>query len=660
MGKLVFALAGACLAGMAAAAVPAPWTPVTVKDGDISVWGRTFTFASNALPVRVASAGRDLLAGPMRIVCADGKGDEIVWRKGGSWVQEADEASATVCAWQEADAVAADVTARIEFDGMAKVSLALVPGPNGSRMDLSRAWLEIPLAPGRATLFNYSPASWSKLENTGAVKGPLAWPFRCAVWLGDEDAGLGWFCESDEAFSPADPARAIEVLPGPDATVLRIRLAEKPLAQPTTWVFGLQATPVKPFPKRFNANHTVHAPQMGAGITIKRPEVWWTAQRAFPEGKVEETLAAAAKAGVKTVVFHEDWIPVQNNPAPRADFKALVAACHARGMKALVYQGYELSPLDPMWGDHHADWLAKDRNGKFVSYWFREPGQRDYRICYNNSSARLWLDRVKKAYDELGLDGVYLDGTIMPRACANERHGCGWRDAEGKLHVTYPFFAVRKMMRELYEFVESRGGRIDAHQSGYVCPATLAFAHSYWDGEQIAVGGNRKDIRRELDLDAFRAEFMGRNHGVPCEFLAYEKPGWSYDDALAITLLHDVLVRPCGFVAVPRLAPLWRALDDFGATDAEWTPYWKNPVAVSPASVKASVYRKGGAALLVVSNLSPDAAVSAEVELPGGARRAMDLLAGREVPVAGGKARVELPPFRMALLKTIEPEAKIR
>ena len=149
-----------------------------------------------------------------------------------------------------------------------------------------------------------------------------------------------------------------------------------------------------------------------------------------------------------------------------------------------------------------------------MSHWFREPGQRDYRICYNNSSARLWLDRVKKAYDELGLDGVYLDGTIMPRACANERHGCGWRDAEGKLHATYPFFAVRKMMRELYEFVESRGGRIDAHQSGYVCPATLAFAHSYWDGEQIAVGGNRKDIRKELNIDAFRAEFMGRNHGA--------------------------------------------------------------------------------------------------------------------------------------------------
>ena len=88
MKKLALALA-ACVAGIASGAVPAPWTPVTAKDGIVSTWGRTFAFASNALPVRVTSAGRDLLAGPMRIVCADGKGEEIVWKKGGSWVQEA-------------------------------------------------------------------------------------------------------------------------------------------------------------------------------------------------------------------------------------------------------------------------------------------------------------------------------------------------------------------------------------------------------------------------------------------------------------------------------------------------------------------------------------------------------------------------------------------
>ncbi len=371
----------------AVCAVPAPWTPVEAKDGVVSVWGREYAFASNALLVAVRSGGLDLLAGPMRIVGADSNGNEVVWKKGGSWVQERDEESVTVCAWQGADGLVADVAMRIEFDGMAKVSLALVPGPDANTTNLSKVWLEIPFRPECATLFNYSPASWTKLENVGGVKGPMAWPFRCSVWLGNEKAGLCWFCESDENLHPTDAQRVIEVLPAEKETLLRIRLADRTIKLPSTWVFGLQATPTKPFPKDFNKSHTVHAPQMGAGILFKRPEVWWTAQRAFPDGKNEETLDAAARSGVKTVVFHEDWIPVQNNPTPRPDFKAIVDGCHRRGIKVLVYQGFELSPLDPLWGEHHEEWLAKTADGKFVSDWYREPGQRDYRLCYNNGSA---------------------------------------------------------------------------------------------------------------------------------------------------------------------------------------------------------------------------------------------------------------------------------
>lgn len=612
------------------AVVPRPWTPVQAADGKVAVWGREYAFASNALPVGVKALGREMLAGPMRVVCTDAEDRPVVWRKGGSWVQEADAEAATVCAWLEAETVTADVTARIEFDGMAKVSLAVVPGPKSNRGSAGRVWLEIPLRPECATLYVVSPASWAKLDNVGGVKGPLAWPFRCSVWLGNEKAGLCWFCESDEGLPQTD--RVVEVVPGEKETVLRIHLADTATELPRTWTFGLQATPVKAWDPKRNANHVLHSPQMGVGITIKRPEVWWTAQRAFPRGNREAALDRAVAAGVKTVAFHEDWIPLQNNASPRPDFKAIVDDCHRRGLKVIVYQGFELSPLDPLWGELQADCLAHEANGRPVSYWFREPGQRDYRVCYASAFAERWLKRVKAAYADLGLDGLYLDGTIMPRACANERHGCGWRDAAGKLHATYPFFAVRRMMRELYEFVDARGGILDAHQSGYVCSATLAFAHSYWDGEQLAC--SKQDIKRTLDLDAFRAEFMGVNHGVPCEFLAYEVPGkWSYDDALAITLLHNVLVRPCGFGSESRLAPLWKRLDAFGIVDAEWLPYWEKPLKVSPASVKASVYRKDGRSLAVVSNVSPDETVTAEVELPT------------------GKRTVELPPFRMQLVE---------
>jgi len=522
------------------------------------------------------------------------------------------------------------VTARVEFDGMTKVSLAIVPGPKSNRSSVRKAWLEIPMRPEIARLCVVSPASWSKLDNVGGVKGPLAWPFRCSVWLGDEKAGLCWFCESDENLPRGD--RVVEILPGERETVLRVHLADAARELPQTWVFGLQATPVKPWNPRRNADHFLHSPQMGVGITIKRPEVWWTAQRAFPNGHMEEALDAAKERGVKTVAFHEDWIPLQNNASPRPDFKAIVDACHARGMKAIVYQGFEMSPLDPLWGDLQDSCLSKEPNGRKTSYWFREPGQRDYRVCYASAFAKPWLSRVKAAYEKLGLDGFYLDGTIMPRLCANEKHGCGWRDEKGELHGTYPFFAVRKMMRELYEFVDSRGGKLDAHQSGYVCPATLAFAHSYWDGEQLAC--SKQDIKRALDLDAFRAEFMGVNHGVPCEFLAYEVPGkWSYDDALAITLLHNVLVRPCGFGSEARLAPLWKRLDNFGITEAEWLPYWEKPLAASPDSVKVSVYRRGKKGLAVVSNVSPDDAVTAEVEFPA------------------GRKSLRLEPFRMELVE---------
>ena len=620
------------------AAVPRPWTPMAAKDGRVSVWGRDYAFASNALPVSVTSLGRELLAGPVRVVCADKDGKPVAWTKHGSFVLEAGAESVTVCGWSESPCVTVDAVTRIEYDGMMEVSLALVPGSASHVAKLTQAWLEIPLRPELVRYYQYYPFPWGKCENAGVVKDAKAWPFLASVWLGDEKAGFCWFCESERGFAADDEKRVIEVVPGTDETVLRVRLVDRAVDQavslPQTWVFGLEATPVKPFDRNWNRNHVLHAPPMGVGLTVKRPETWWTAQRAFPDGDVGAQIAKAAAAGVKTIAFHEDWIPIQNNAASaRPDFGPIVEACHRSGLKTLVYEGYELSPLDPEWGRHHHDWLQHDPNGRPIGYWYRPPAQRDYRACLASAWGETWLRRAKKAYADLGVDGYYLDGTICPWMCSNESHGCGWRDEKGRLRGTYPIFAVRSLIRELYEFVDARGGVLNAHQSGYTCPATLAFVHSYWDGEQLATTTG-PDIRRALDLDSFRAEFMGRNHGVPCEFLCYPVPGkWTYDDAIALTLVHDVFVRPCGFGNADFFAALWKRLDDFGIAEAEWLPYWEKPLDVTPDCVKASVYRKGGKGLAVVSNLSPDTAVTAEVRLPTGVKR------------------IALQPFRMELVE---------
>ena len=99
------------------------------------------------------------------------------------------------------------------------------------------------------------------------------------------------------------------------------------------------------------------------------------------------------------------------------------------------------------------------------------------------------------------------------------------------------------------------------------------------------------------------------------------EPEPEFNQLLAIALLHNVMVRPCFFTSLARLTPVWKTLDDFGAAEATFVPYWEKPVRTSPDCVKTSAWRKpDGTALFVVSNLSPDKTVDAVVELPDGKR----------------------------------------
>ena len=614
----------------------APWKTVRTDGTTVSVWGRDYAFASNALPVSVRSAGDELLSAPIRLVADETGGRQVVWRDGGSWVERADGAAATVCAWQRSENVTVDAVARVEPDGMMKVTMTLSPGPEQGTQTFSRVWLEIPLRPEFATLRVTSPSTWGRADNAGGVHGPVAWPFKPSVWLGNEEKGLCWFCESDEGFRPADGNRVVEVLPGERETVLRIRLLENgaKVVLPAVWTFGLQATPVKPFDRSWSENFIYHmVGETKADGT--REKVWKTLAKDDPVGRLMVPVERAKAAGAKAVVFHEDWVRIQNDPSYQPAFKSVVDACQARGIKVLVYLGFELSPLDPEWPRWQGEALRRDASGEASGWWYREPAQHDYMLCYASGYSKAWLERAKRAYLELGINGYFLDGTIIPQGCANVRHGCGWTDAAGGRHESYPIFAVREMMRELYEFVDAHGGVVNAHQSGYVCPATLSFCHAYWDGEQIAY--NQDDIRGHLDLEVFRAEFMGVNHGVPCEFLSAEKPGlWTHEDALAVSLLHNVLPRANGPSALRHFPDVWKTLGGFGIATADFHPYWRNGLTVTPSCVKASYWEKDGARLVVVSNLS-DKPVTADVRWPAGEK--------------SGEIRVSLAPFRCQLVR---------
>ena len=148
----------------------------------------------------------------------------------------------------------ANVVVRIEFDGFMRIDVSLTPYKPATR-HLSGSSSP---CPGRVPVLRHYwpgvPVKWpdsaGDINSSGTVpaKG-LALPFQPVVWLGWEEGGLSWFCETDENWRPAKTDRAIEVLPENEAVfVFRAHLFDSPLdAGIKTFSFGLQATPVKPW-----------------------------------------------------------------------------------------------------------------------------------------------------------------------------------------------------------------------------------------------------------------------------------------------------------------------------------------------------------------------------------------------------------------------------
>jgi hypothetical protein len=279
-----------------------------------------------------------------------------------------------------------------------------------------------------------------------------------------------------------------------------------------------------------------------------------------------------------------------------------------------------------------------------------------YSVCYRSEWQDFLADGIAKVMDEYDVDGVYLDGTEYPWACANTHHGCGYQRPDGTLAPTTSIFATREMMRRVYAIVKTRkpDGQVNVHNSTCMTIPTLGWATSSWDGEQFGSIDRGPDALDVLPLDAFRAEFMGRQWGVPAEFLCYDRP-YTMSEALAFTLLHDVLVRGGLGGSLEMEAQLWAGMDAFGRKEARWLPYWNNADFVtlgSDPSLKASLYSRGAlGAVIVVSNLS-EAEQVAQVQLNKQSLslpaqlQATDMLTSDSVAISEeGALSFALPPF---------------
>jgi hypothetical protein len=633
-----------------------PWTPLEVYQEArllrVACWGRTYEFDNTPFPRSIRTAGKSVLSAPVRVTARVAGTPLAIWLAGDVRLVEKSPHRVRLSQKKSSNDLILSAETTIEYDGMMLIEWQVTAQ---RPVTLTELTFEVPLKPEHAKYLYYYPhyeRSWSE-HRPGALKPEgFVDDFRPVMWLGDEERGLEWFTESDENWFSDEPDRVTEVKREGDRVVLRLRVVTKPVElapdgpRPSlSYTFGLEATPVKPVEKDAWDYRTFHVSQGTFGVQTRLD---------IPDSELDKLAAA----GVRTVAFHEHWTDIESYTTTTygSQLRRLAEACHKRGMQLNIYFGFLISDLAPEWKEYGDECVLEPRRGYTPYNYPPQPLQNAYIVCYRSVWQDFLADGIARALAEYGVDGVYLDGTADPfEGCRNRRHGCGYVKPDGAVAPTYAILPIRSMMRRIYAIVQAHrpDGQVNTHQSAFMVMPTLAWATSYWDGEQLP---GRGDARATLSLDGFRAEFMGHQWGVPAEFLV--PAPFEFRQACGLALLHDVPVRAVSTGAdLGLMSSLWRIFDDFGRKDAEWLPYWRNSdyVSAAPADLVVSLYRHSKHGVLMeVFNAGPGE-VSGEVTLNLNALKlkaaaAHDALTGDAIALDGGKLQLTLSSLGWRLL----------
>ena len=224
---------------------PAPWTNLEVDGTSVRPWGRTYRFERSILPTAIETRNASVLAGPV-VLKGMANGVTLNWRGCITEVRSHKPTAVVLAGGAEARPLSLTGIATVVFDGMVRVELCL--HPNDTKTTINHLALEIPLKPEHACYLYHCPAP----PDSAATSRNLpeeGWHsvFKPLVWVGNEERGLSWFCESDQHWAPADRNRAIVVERAEKTVILRLNLIGRALVMdgPLRYTFGFQATPVK-------------------------------------------------------------------------------------------------------------------------------------------------------------------------------------------------------------------------------------------------------------------------------------------------------------------------------------------------------------------------------------------------------------------------------
>lgn len=625
--------------------VPQPWTPVTVSDRTVSVWGRTFTFHAGSLLAGMTSQDQPLLAAPVTIKYV-ANGDEVSVQLGEPAIEIAGAGRVNVTYTGTSPYFDLTCTQTIEFDGLDLFEVQLSPR---SPTQVEALWVDIPYVPLPLAVMQARIGLYGGWWHRGLVRDEdLLQPRRYEnIWLGDDDIGCTWFTESYKGWLIHSGKPRVLLDTQPDRRTLKLMLINEPslAAEPMQVTFGLQPSPFKPMLPAFRGH------------------------------RVDNDFPASNKSMTVYMAHASSWNSGDSKPSPRSweMFDEMIAHYRSRGAQVNPYIGaFYVTPWDYISRDapftlerkpYPPEWrlTSKETATRLEEFFYY---QRDWqpvppRWAYtpietreeaftvpSSSYTDFFVGSVERMLTETDFGGFFLD-ISCPSSNLDPEKGLAYTTKDGVTEGTFESLATRDFYKRLYYvFTQHRAMQSRPWLIGHNMVTSAPYV-SFWDmtinGEELkpqrpyeftdfclqsSMRGDpmaivsKDESEKTFDAYGFRAGFGGLT-GIAQIVL----PQYGYNpelrtvehgrETLSITFLHNALVWPA-YVPPHVIHEFWDRVEvSFGMGDTTFHPYWRNGVTSDTPSARVSYWKKRDREdyLVAVANWSGEP-VTARVNLP--------------------------------------------
>jgi hypothetical protein len=606
-----------------------PYTPLAVSGSTVSCLGRSVRFGGDGFPASVRSGALELLARPVALrVLREGRA--VTWQAAGAArVLNAAPAKVSWEAVNRAGALTMSVRATAEFDGGTRFDVKLTaaePTPvSDVALEVPFPRQRVPLIAGMALDGGYRPRQWSwKFAQRPGRWAEQGSNLEYFIWLGDAAGGLYVRLLSPRDDWEQSPDSGVEVVEQGGEVLFRAHSGARtlPAGRELNYSFRLLATPVKPHdpnPYRFRYAHAYKPIDevVRSGATVLNihhatPLNLWINYPFLNLDTLGPYVQEAHRAGLKLKIYYT----IRELTTRLPELWAL------RSLGDEIYrvggvQGHGQASLDYWLREHLVDqyaaaWVTRVPGGEIDAAIRTRPGSR-----LNN----FYLEGLKWLFENVQIDGLYLD------------------------EIGYP----REMMRRVRRVLDAArpGALIDLHGNrvwwscnspiGYYMEH-LPYIDQLWLGEAF-----NPDSPPEFWL----VEMSGIPFGLYGEMLENPNP-WR-------GMLFGMSAREYWSQVDP--AALWKFWKDFGIEGSRMVGWWNPacPVKTGRADVPATVYLKGGKALIAVASWAKEPAevrLSLDPKIFGAAPRlrAVTITGFQGAAEFNAKGTITVPPGKGWLL----------